>query len=432
MDEDCKILSFKEGGNADLDLKNSPKVNPESFLELAKKKPIFGVETEILELAMVCAAELNVGEFVDFFGEIVEITDVQPVIPPEIGPDGRSKLQIEVTSSWDGTTKTYIAAASEEFQLENAPGSDSAAGSRRRAGVSSEPGVGADTLQTWKKVVIPKTPEERENIRALVKHNVFFDHLEETEENELIDVVFDRRFEAGDTLMKEGDEGDHFYVIESGEADIFVANENGNDVLVRQCKPGDSFGELSLMYNAPRNATVKARTPLRCWCMDRNNFKFVIMGGNIRKQERYMAFLEGIQTFGTMDTAERMKLVDALIPRKVSAGSTVVRQGDIADMFYIVEKGALNVAQLTPNGEQEVVNIKTAGDYFGEIALIADIPRSATVTAVEDCVLLTVDRKTFVSIVGPIEPLIRRNVALYKTYVDYTNIATEREGANLN
>jgi len=92
--------------------------------------------------------------------------------------------------------------------------------------------------------------------------------------------------------------------------------------------------------------------------------------------------------------------------------------------FYIVEKGKLTVSQLNPQGVDEIVNEKKPGDYFGEIALMSDMPRSATVTTVEDSVLLTLDRNTFISLLGPMADLLRRNVALYKTYIDYTRVVS--------
>jgi len=96
------------------------------------------------------------------------------------------------------------------------------------------------------------------------------------------------------------------------------------------------------MYNAPRNATVKAKTFLRCWCMDRESFKYVIMGGSIRKRDRYLGFLDSVKVFTTMDVSEKMKLVDALIPRKVKSGVSVVKQGDAADMFLYCRKRKVN------------------------------------------------------------------------------------------
>jgi len=227
--------------------------------------------------------------------------------------------------------------------------------------------------------------------------------------------------------MRQGDEGDLFYIIDKGDAEIFVFDENKNEKLVRSCKEGDSFGELALMYHAPRNATVKAKTELRCWCMDRESFKYVIMGGSIKKRKRYLGFLDSVKIFSTMEVSEKMKLVDALIPRKVKAGVSVVKQGDAADMYYIVEKGKLTVSQLNPQGVDEIVNEKNAGDYFGEVALMCDMPRSATVTTVEDSILLTLDRNTFISVLGPMGDLLRRNVALYKTYIDYTRVVSGEE-----
>jgi len=70
---------------------------------------------------------------------------------------------------------------------------------------------------------------------------------------------------------------------------------------------------------------------------------------------------------------------------------------------------------------------KNAGDYFGEVALMCDMPRSATVTTVEDSILLTLDRNTFISVLGPMGDLLRRNVALYKTYIDYTRVVSGEE-----
>lgn len=205
---------------------------------------------------MVHAAELTVGEYVEFDGEVMELTELMPVIPPELGPDGRVKLTLTFGNA-DGETKTYVAVASEEFELRDAPGVEEPA--KRRVGVSSESGVGEESFEKWDKKVVPKSEAERESILKIIKSNVFFAYLDESEENDLIDVVFEKRFGPGDVLMNQGDEGDLFYVVDSGNADIYVLDDSGNEQMVRSCKAGDSFGELALMYNAPRNATIKAR-----------------------------------------------------------------------------------------------------------------------------------------------------------------------------
>eukprot|EP00300_Choanocystis_sp_HF-7_P041961 c8742_g1_i2.p1 GENE.c8742_g1_i2~~c8742_g1_i2.p1 ORF type:complete len:363 (+),score=97.19 c8742_g1_i2:22-1089(+) len=354
---------------------------------------------------MVLALDLNENDFIRIDGQVVELTDKYPANPDEVGADGVIKLKL-VFSDQHGNERFAIVNLSDEIEVvpPDAP--------VRRPGVSA-----GHTSEKWVKTEYQKSPEAREKIRERLLQNVFFSHLDDQEVAELIDVVFPKEFAPGDVLMQEGDVGDLFYIIDEGFADIYVGQQR-----VRECSVGDSFGELALMYNAPRNATVKARTDLKCWCMDRDSFSHMIMGASIKKQQRHLSFIDSVNIFSTLSHAEKMKLADALIPRKVQAGTLIVKQGDVGDMFYIVEDGAVIVEQETPEGTIETVNEKSAGDYFGEIALMSSLPRSANVKAVSDCVILTVARKEFVDLLGPMLPLLQRNVQLYKTYVDYTGI----------
>ena len=77
------------------------------------------------------------------------------------------------------------------------------------------------------------------------------------------------------------------------------------------------------------------------------------------------------------------------------AGSTIIREGDPGETFYIVESGAVAVTR----GGQPIRTLDAPGDGFGEIALLRDIPRTATVTAVTDAVLLTLGRREFLAAV---------------------------------
>ena len=83
-----------------------------------------------------------------------------------------------------------------------------------------------------------------------------------------------------------------------------------------------------------------------------------------------------------------------MIPRSVAAGDTVIRQGDPGDRFYIVEDGRCEV---WVDGEK--VRDAWPGEGFGEIALLRDVPRTATVTALEDTKLLAVERDDFIGAV---------------------------------
>ncbi|MDZ7752057.1 MAG: cyclic nucleotide-binding domain-containing protein [Gammaproteobacteria bacterium] len=79
----------------------------------------------------------------------------------------------------------------------------------------------------------------------------------------------------------------------------------------------------------------------------------------------------------------------------VRAGEVVFSEGDLGDMAFIVDQGIVRISRLSPAGEELTLARLTRGDLFGELALVDEAPRSATVTAVTDCELITLDREAF-------------------------------------
>jgi MFS family permease len=98
----------------------------------------------------------------------------------------------------------------------------------------------------------------------------------------------------------------------------------------------------------------------------------------------------------------------------VTAGDAVVRQGDAADRFYIIESGTFTVTQAGPSGGEPVV-LRQLGpdDVFGELGLLNRTPRTATVTASTSGLLLALDRDDFLALVGAGGPLRGRLLGLY-------------------
>ena len=96
-------------------------------------------------------------------------------------------------------------------------------------------------------------------------NNMLFTSLPQREQNIVIDAMVQRRFEPGEPIIVQGDPGDEFFILAQGEADCFVTS-GGETKCVLHYVPGMSFGELALMYNAPRAASVTATIPCTCWC----------------------------------------------------------------------------------------------------------------------------------------------------------------------
>lgn len=179
-----------------------------------------------------------------------------------------------------------------------------------------------------------------------------------------------------------------------------------------------SFGELALMYNAPRAATVKATEHSKAWAMDRQTFKYIIMETTLKKREAHKGFIERVPLLESLSEYERLTVADALKTETFSDGEVIITQGDDGNLFYIIEEGtAVCTKQVTPSDPPQEIGILTSGAYFGEIALLTTRPRQATVTAKGTVKCLILDRKTFKRVMGPLEDILKRNIDRYNSVI---------------
>eukprot|EP00301_Raphidiophrys_heterophryoidea_P008935 c13230_g1_i1.p1 GENE.c13230_g1_i1~~c13230_g1_i1.p1 ORF type:complete len:412 (-),score=92.89 c13230_g1_i1:350-1585(-) len=289
-------------------------------------------------------------------------------------------------------------------------------GRRRRSAVSAE-SVSPDELKNKAKKIIAKSDQDRSSIRERLRKNFLFSSLDDDAAGDIVNAIVEMKFTAGDVVVRQGDDGDFFYIIEEGSTHIFVSKD-GVEKKVMECGSGDSFGELALMYNAPRAATVKAVTDLRCWAVDRQTFKLTLMESTLKKRDRYEKFLDSVPILDTLYKYEKLTIADALLPQQFKEGDVVTREGDSGENFYIIEKGTVDYTQKNHDGQQEIVGRGKEGDYFGEIALLTNKPRAATVTCTTDCIFLALDRKTFVRVMGPLDNILKRNIGKYKSWVE--------------
>jgi cAMP-dependent protein kinase regulator len=123
----------------------------------------------------------------------------------------------------------------------------------------------------WERVVIPKTPAQESDIRRAVSNNFLFTSLDPEQMQIVVDAMFEKQFNPGDNIISQGDDGDLFYVLDKGECDCYVRKvtscvtahkhrpeqNNNPPIMVKHYKHGESFGELALMYNTKRAATIQ-------------------------------------------------------------------------------------------------------------------------------------------------------------------------------
>merc|ERR1719230_292795 len=146
--------------------------------------------------------------------------------------------------------------------------------------------------------------------------------------------------EANQQVITEGDNGDYLFVVEKGTLDC-VKKIDGADKVVKTVNAGEVFGELALLYNCPRAASVTAKDKAVCWQLDRDCFENIVKDAAVKRRDKYDTFLKSVQLLSSLGAYERSQIADALSSETKAKGDVVVRQDDPGDKFYMVEEGTL-------------------------------------------------------------------------------------------
>jgi len=291
----------------------------------------------------------------------------------------------------------------------------------RRASVSAEPLSMEDDLNN-ERVIHPKSDEQRKRLQAAVKDILIFKSLDQEQRGLVLDAMFEKIVPAGEKVIELGDDGDYFYVVDSGKLDCFI-KINGEEKKVLTYDNTGAFGELALMYNTPRAATIISTEECVLWALDRTTFRQLVLLTTMKKREMYEEFLNAIPLLQELEPYERMNLADALVTTTFSAGDPIIKQGDEAHAFYIVEKGTCLVkvtdreaSDSAEHTNKEVeINKLERGSYFGELALLFNKPRAASVYAETDVACAVLDINAFERLLGPCVQILSRNVENYET-----------------
>jgi len=216
-------------------------------------------------------------------------------------------------------------------------------------------------------------------------------------------------------LIRQGaevaDDEPGLFVLEHGELWAFQhrAGDDFPGKTVKKYKEkGVSFGEFGTLYNAPRAASVISISPCALWCVDRRTVILARHESATRRRNQLDHFLAGVEVLQTLGRVERAQMIDALQQQMFSTGAEILRQGDVGSTFFLLVEGQ---AAAFLNG-QEVMRYGP-GSYFGELALLRQQTRAASVRALTECTCATLDRDSFIRILGPLETIRKRAQSAY-------------------
>ncbi|KAF9057715.1 cyclic nucleotide-binding-like protein [Panaeolus papilionaceus] len=269
----------------------------------------------------------------------------------------------------------------------------------RRTSVSAE-SIAVDSANDEPLPYYPKTDDQIRRIKAAIGDNFIFRDLDEEQERGVLNAIQEHHVVKGEVVIRQGDVGEYFYVVESGLLYCFIRSDplpptwlsmgtiannititegkggkqnNEFGKLVQECKPGSSFGELALMYGHPRAASVVAIEESTLWSLDRITFRTIILKAAHRRRTMYERFLSTVELLSSLDAPERSKIADALVSKVYADGEAVVTEGEMGDTFFFVEEGeAIVTKRVQSNGETRNmrVSVLRQGDYFGGTAFL--------------------------------------------------------------
>ncbi|KAF1332360.1 Agc/pkg protein kinase, partial [Globisporangium splendens] len=265
--------------------------------------------------------------------------------------------------------------------------------------------------------VVPKRPSEYKttecaNMLKKALQAVLFTGSTDEELDKVLLVMKRLVASPDDCVIKQSDTGDQFYVIQNGTLEVIV-----NSVVVGYLHAGDHFGELALIYDVPRAATVRAATNSVLWTLDRDEFGMIQARSSSDSIVKRAKWLRQVEILGSLSERQLALLAGVLQAVTFQDGETIIRQGDVGDTFYIVEEGIVSCRIEGPpsshnrdlSGGNEITSFGP-GDYFGEIALLSDMPRNASIFTKGAVKCLSLGRQEFDSMLGPLTDVLDRNI----------------------
>ncbi|TGE30963.1 cyclic nucleotide-binding domain-containing protein [Desulfosporosinus sp. Sb-LF] len=234
----------------------------------------------------------------------------------------------------------------------------------------------------------------------ILKRVPMFVELDEDQIESVKYLLRTETFYPGNNIITRGEIGDKFYIIKIGKVDV-IAPIDGLEQVVARLSAGDYFGEIALLKEIPRTATVQAKNLTEVYVLTKVDFhclaaKFDNIESKFIRNIECNEIIKRMPIFSEFTAPQISSLVSKLSAEQFATGSVIIHQGTVGDKFYVIKSGKVDVLIWhAPSKQYKALATLTAGEYFGEIALLLNIPRTATVRALERCEMLVLKQQDF-------------------------------------
>eukprot|EP00744_Colponema_vietnamica_P000327 GILI01000578.1.p1 GENE.GILI01000578.1~~GILI01000578.1.p1 ORF type:complete len:896 (+),score=318.89 GILI01000578.1:250-2937(+) len=226
------------------------------------------------------------------------------------------------------------------------------------------------------------TGQEVEAIAQTMRSHFFFQFLEPQDITTVVENMSLSQFAKGQFVFQQGEPGESFYVIRSGKFEVLIGDKRK-----RVLKQGDLFGELALINNAPRSASIRAIEDGALWDVDRATFRELMHEVGNRQLDENRNFIRTVPLLRRLPEEQRETVSKHLVEVSFSDQQIIVQEEEQGDSIFIIKEGSVGVYQ---KGQEIAILGKC--DFFGERAIVFNEPRSATIQALGTVRCLTLDR----------------------------------------
>ena len=225
--------------------------------------------------------------------------------------------------------------------------------------------------------------EDYDMIYQIISKHFFMQTLSDQAKNEIIITMSLQRVKKDSILFKQGHPGTYWYIVHEGTFSLFINNE-----FKKNLTKGDSFGELALMNDAPRSATVKAITDCEVWTLKREVFRKILEFISNINYSQNMKFLNGIDI--PLDKNIKSLLANNLLQEMYKKNTVIFSEGEYGNNMYIIKEG-----EVCCKKKGKIVRILKQGENFGQKAILFDNKRTMDIIANTDCVLYSISVEFF-------------------------------------
>ena len=235
-----------------------------------------------------------------------------------------------------------------------------------------------------------KIEKDIEMIRKTLSQHFIFTHLPEEDLEKIVSEMKLFSLKANENVFFQGNPGGKFFILAQGTVQIII-NGSVKGIL----GTGQGFGELALIHDTKRTATIKTLEYVEMWAIERQVFRDSLKAINSLKFEENKTFLRSVPFLQTLNEDQIESLLSKGVSQSFTPFQKIISEGDPGSMFYIIQEGSV---ECSSNGK--IFRRLAKGEYFGEQAVLYNTNRTATVTSVNKVKVLSFGREILTSAIG--------------------------------